>query len=332
MVNKQENKKKGKGEQLELPFEKEFIAPQRPTTDLMRAVALKAPNKRKIEKDFSPQEAAAIKQRAAERKVAQSPEAKSELEAERTRRKTIVRIKKIAKELEKNNRSRVILFPSYSRKGDKLEWYKLGELSALYYAYRMADRLGRAARVMKDTDKFAQMHAIVSVREIDKLLEQAMRLGEFESYDETVDGIYILNMKKPLTDEEIGILRRTEAERRERMHNVLKPKRADAAIYQTILTLDRQLLPRINKLSKGYFTVIGATMARQILALTHIYFKYVNGCIDGTTAKVALIDLTEGLLAGLAILGENEVWGYDVVSSIGENVNMLKKLVTELKV
>lgn len=303
-----------------------------PATDLMKAVAMKAPVKKRIDKVFSPEEVAEIYDKIAERKSNAAMQATAKTKEEVARRERTIKVKKQAKEMEKGNQSRLILFPSYSRKKDEVEWYKMGNFSALYYVYRMADRMGRSARLMRDTDKFGKMvEGVASIRNIDKFLAQVARLNEFDEHEVTLDGIYIIPLIKPLTDEEVGILRRTEAERREMMHNVLRPKRADAAIYQSILLLDRQVLPRSNKMPKGYYETIGQSMALGIKELTQVYFAYAEGRISVEQAKSKLLWIIDGLRASTALLGENSVWTYDVATSVGENVAALKKLVSEMK-
>lgn len=59
-----------------------------------------------------------------------------EKERESLRKDTIREVKRIAKEMEIGNRNKLILFPSYSRNSDQVEWYKMGNFSALYYMYK----------------------------------------------------------------------------------------------------------------------------------------------------------------------------------------------------
>lgn len=303
----------------------------KPASDLMKAVAMHAPVKKKIDKDFSPAEAAEIKRNLAIQHAKKEELAKEETPEALTRREKIINIKKWAREIEKTNQDKLVIFPSYSRNSDKLEWYKMADFSAMYYTYRMANRMGRTARIMKDTDKYAKMKAVVSIKNVELIVKQAMQLGDFSRYEKTLDEAYILYLRKPLTDEEVGVLRRTNETRHEMMHNTLRPKRADAAIYQAILMIDRQVLPRISKMEKGYYVSIGDTMAKQIHQITQTYFKFADGLIDAETARKTLLGLIDGLLAGAALLGELEVWSYDVSTVIGENITNLKRLVSELK-
>lgn len=302
-----------------------------PASELMKVVATKVPIKGKIKRDFSSEEIKEIEARITKQKINKEKELEEKTEEAIQRRKKIITVKKRAKEMEKGNQSKIIVFPSYSRKSGKLEWYKMGNFSALYYVYRMADRMGRSAKIQKDTDKFSKMEAIASIKGVEKFLELAMKLNEFERYEETLDGFFILYLKKPLTDEELGVLRRTKMIRKEVMHNVLKPKKADAGVYQAILMLDRQILPRTNHMEKGYYVAIGDTMAKNVYELTTTYFRFANGYIDISETRERLLNIIEGLFAGLALLGELEIWGYDAIIAIEENVNILKKKVKEMK-
>lgn len=304
---------------------------QEPASELMKIVAAKAPVKSKIKRDFTPSEQKEIQQkiRKAEEWKAANAKEKSEVMAERRRR--IVAIKKKAKEMEKGNQSMIILFPSYSRNSDKLEWYKMGEFSAMYYVYRMAARMGRTAKLQKDTDKFSKMHMIASIKGIDTFLTLVKNLNEIERHEETEDGFHLLYLRRPLTDEEVGVLRRTEAMRKEMMHNVLRPKKADTGVYQAILMVDRQVLPKVSNMEKGYYAVVGDKMAQSIHELTTTYFLYADGEIEVEVVRRRLLELSECLMAGTALLGEIDAWGADTATSVGENVNHLKKLIQEMR-
>ena len=304
---------------------------QEAASELMKRVAIKAPIKKRMEADFSPAEAEEIRQRM--RKIEQGQEEleRERSEAELERRKKLIQIKKTARELEKGNNSRIIMFPSYTKKKNDVDWHKMGDFSALYYAYRIATRLGRKARIMKDNDKFSKMHSVVSVCSMERLVGQMMLLNEIGGYEKTLDGIHIFHLKQPLSDEEVAVLRNTEQRRLDAMHNVLRPKQADPAVYQAILMVDRQVLPRTSKMERGYYMTIGDSMAKEIHKLTQVYFQYASGYLEGETARKTLLSLVDGLLAGVALLGEVNVWGYDVATSIGENLCHLKQLITEMK-
>ena len=67
------------------------------------------------------------------------------------------------------------------------------------------------------------------------------------------------------------------------------------------------------------------------MEITRTYFDYANEYIGVAEAKMVLLKLVDGLKAGVALLGENNVWGYDVATSIGENVEVLRKAIEKMK-
>ena len=295
---------------------------------LMEAVAISTGNKSKIKKDFPPAEAKkilAIVKGGKNKRVENSDSKKKLIE----RREKIIKLKKAVRELERTNRSRLILFPSFSRESDTTEWYKMGDFSALYYVYRMADRMGRTAKVQKDKDRFAKMDYIASIKGIEDFIAQAMELREFDRYETGLDGMYILYLKKPLSDEEYSVLTRTESARREMMHNILKPKRADAKMYQVILMLARQVLPRTGALIKGPYSEIGAEMSRQVHKLMCAYFMTSHERKDLDEIRREMLEATDWLQSGIALLGEIDAWNFDKATSVGENVNHLRTMVEE---
>ncbi len=302
-----------------------------PASELMKMVAMKAPVKSKIKKDFSFSEQKEIQRRMKGMEEQKAVKNKEKSDEAISRRKKIIAIKKKAKEMEKENNSKIILFPSYSRDSDELEWYKMGDFSAMYYVYRMAARMGRSAKIQKDTDKFSKMKMIAAIRGIDKFLALAMNLNEIERHEETADGFHLLYLKKPLTDDEVGILRQTEAIRKEMMHNVLRPKKADAGVYQAILMIDRQVLPKVSNMEKGYYVAVGDKMAQSIHELTTTYFLFADGEIEIEIARKRLLELVVHLMAGTVLLGEVNAWGVDTATAIGENINNLKKIIQEMK-
>ena len=298
-----------------------------PATDLMKKVAEKVPQTRKIINEFSPEDAAEIFDKI--EKPSQKGEKEAELE--RSQRELIYNIKQTAKRMELGNKDKIIIFPSYSRKNANLTWYKLGDFSAEYYLYRMADRMGRSSSPRKDTDNFGRMHVIVSIRDVDKFVEEAMKLNEFSRHEETLDKIHILYLRKPLTDDEAALLHKTDAMRREMMHNVLRPKKAAPEMYLTILTLSRQITKMTIGLDRIYRAEIGDRMAAESVELMDAYFFFVGKLMDAETTRNTMWRLAYQLRAGTTILGESEVLKPEKACAIGETIVRLDGLIEKIK-
>lgn len=289
-----------------------------PATPLMKEVAAKAYNEKAATKVFSSKEIQNILRR-------RSVDLPVEPEETLALREAYRRIKRQVKELEKGNQSRVIIFPSLVGAPG---WYKAIQFSALYYAYRLADRMGRKVRVLKDTDRFSKAEFAVSITNLEKFTEQFRDL-ESPSLEITEDGIYIFTLQTPLTDDEVGQLRLVEETRRDRMHNILRPKDMDPATFADLMMISRQLVPRVKKLESPYFASVGCRIVSGLHDLLAIYNHFADGILSREEAGVKLILAVDDIIAGLTILAENRVWGYDVSAIIGENANQVKRRIVK---
>lgn len=312
--------------QLELPLmdkgvkneAKQVAEPKnaKPATDLMKMVAAKTMNEKNMKKVFTPEEIESILARRDSGEKLEPIEHKALKEQYR-------KMKRFAKDLEKGNKERLILVPSVSQGGN---FYKLFEFSALYYVYRLADRMGRSAKLMQDTDRFSKTLYVASLVNVEKFIEQFKRFEGETKIEKTEDGIYLLNLKKPLSDDEVGELRMVEETRREKLHNVLRPKAMEPAVFQAILMVVRQVAPRVRKLEKHYYYAIGEGMLKDLNTLMARYFDFANGISSKEESGKEIMKLVDDLFAGLAILSETRVWDYSVAAVIGENVNELRRL------
>ncbi len=314
-------------EQSELPLtgskasnrtKKATLKPHKPATELMKVVASKTMNEENIKIVFSREEIEEILTKR-DSGIDITP---SEHKAIREQYR---RIKRHAKELEKGNQSRLIVVPSIVT-GDG--FYKVFDFSALYYVYRLAERMSRSARLLSDNDHFSRMIYMASIVNLDKFIAQMMHL-ENSDLEITEDKIYIFTLKKPLTDDEVGQLRMIEETRREKLHNVLRPKAMDPAVYQSIMMVIRQVAPRVKKLDRHYYYAIGEGMLKDLNRLLATYFDWANGLKGREEASIELMTVVDSLFASLAILSETRVWDYGVAASIGENINEVRRLVTK---
>ena len=140
--------------------------PRIPATKLMKTVASKTKNMKNMVKVFSPEEIEEIMARRDDGDELTQTEHKAIREQYR-------KMKRRVKEMEKGNREKIIAIPSITNKGG---FYKLFDFSALYYVYRLANRMGRNARLMSDGDRYSKTLYSASLVDIDKFVEQFKRL------------------------------------------------------------------------------------------------------------------------------------------------------------
>ena len=307
---------------------------KKPASELMKTIAEKVPSKKKIMSDFSPAEQAEIFERI-ERNDARAKMADQKQEnsiEDEARRELIRKIKRTAKEMETGNQSKIILFPSYSRNGAELSWYKMGDFSALYYTYRMAERMGRRMpTIQKDKDRFYKMRMIVSVRDVDELIEKAMKLKEFEKHEETLDKVHILYLKQALEDDEYAMLRHTGEMQKEMMHNVLRPRKAAPEMYLNILMLGRQVMRMTTALGIIHRYEIGDKVAENVLEMLNAYYDYTGGLIDAEAARREMQRRVFRVRAGMALLGDDDAVKPTKACAIGETIAKIENLINGLR-
>lgn len=294
------------------------LFPKEPATAVMKAVASSTADKKKLAKTFSPME---IEEILAKREDGGKLEP-AEIAAIRVKYR---QIKRQVKDLECGNNSKLYLFPSITSGGD---WYKMIEFSALYYVYRLAPRMGRNAKIYPDSDKSQKALSSASLQNIDSFIEHFKKLETLD-IEITEDGVYILSLKNPVSDDDMVSLRHAQEKERDKMHNIMKPKSMDPAIYQQILMLSRQLVPRARKLSREFYNTTGEELVKDVQGLLAIYFDFASGIVDRITLSNEVTKITNRMIAGITILSENNIWQYDVATVIGINITDLRRLINK---
>ena len=154
-------------------------AVKEPATTLMKTVAEKAFVESKARKVFSQEEIDEI----LDKKTFGEDLTKQDRAVLRMQYK---KMKSWVKEKEAGNQSQVIAIPSLTDGTD--EFYKVFDFSALYYVYRLADRMGRNATLRIDKDERPKMLYQASIKDIEKFTEQFQEL-ENPTVEKTLEGV-----------------------------------------------------------------------------------------------------------------------------------------------
>ena len=291
-------------------------------TELMKLVASKVPVESKIKRTFSEEETSEI--------LAGSPksdkDATPDAEDRKNFKKEQKRIKRLVLEMEDTNRDKLIFYKS-TYDG---EFYKALNTSALYYCYRLAQRMGRTSHIMIDKDRFSTTQYVASIRDIDKFVKQFKEL-EGGKPEITVDGVYLFPLKTPISDEDLYLLRQTEQNKRDRANNVLKPEKMSPKIYQQVLMLIRQLTPKSEKLraeSINYRT-FGTEMVINLRNMLVVYSDYTHNALDKKSALNLLLREIGKIKATLTILSETRKWGPVQLMAVAQNIEILEHFIEE---
>ncbi|MBQ6127989.1 hypothetical protein IJI69_04910 [Candidatus Saccharibacteria bacterium] len=241
------------------------------------------------------------------------------------------KIKAHAKELERENLSRLIVFPSEvpsAEKKDHRIWYKLGNFSALCYAYELAPRMGKKdVKIFPDKDEnVGRMQYIVSINSLDLLKSRMEKLG-YKDLKEYKDGIVAFDLKHKYTEQDIDIWKSVEKQKQARINEVILPKNAIPAIGGGLINLMQRCLPRLKKLEARYFEVAGKQMGTDIVDMMAVYHTYADGMISAEEAGKKLYYYCNHLLASLEALRETKAFTSTACLDLGIEIANLKDVV-----
>lgn len=271
----------------------------KPATALMKKVAERTKNLPKMEKVFTPEEIAEILAKKADGEEIDKKESLALSKATRANKKWV-------KNRSAGDYGRIFLYPSYTGKAGEV-WYKMIDFSALYFVYNLAERMGANVNIYADKDSYVRSSYVASVRDVESLAEKFMELGG-KSVEITMTGIYILTLKHPSTAEGYANLMRMEEERRDRMHNLLRPAAMAPATYALLLDVARTFGPKIRHLEKRDFFIIGEDIMHGIMDIFKIYYLYSDGLLEKGNASTQLMMRLNKIRGGLAVLQEMDAW------------------------
>ena len=230
----------------------------------------------------------------------------------------------VVMKLEQVNDSKLILFPSLNE-GNQQEWYKMGGNSALFYKNVIGPRMGRKnIKIRKDNDMNHRFNGgVVSVHWKQKFVENMIRLG-YERFEENELGILFFDLETKFSKNEIEGFRWREKQDKEKLNQMIVPKNEYPALYGLFLQLAKLLPPKIKRLHPAYREMFQNEFICNLMAISKNYIKMANDEIANDAALVNIVDAADNLLALLAIIAENGLFGVAECAKIGEILTDIK--------
>ncbi len=235
-------------------------------------------------------------------------------------------VKQFVHEVEKENYSRIYLFPSKGNTDD--EWYKTAGRSLLFYKYYLAPRLGREVNIQSDTDKYRKFkYGVGSARWGKKLIAEAKGL----KYDvEVIDyGIIVVELGKTYTKKEFRELVQLSEADRIKARRMIKPKLNYPKVIAEINELNRLLPPKVKKLAEPYRSIYGPELLKPAVELVKIYHRMANGRMERHDAKLEMLERTDDLAAMLTVIDENNFIPMTARTRMGENIVKIRLEIEE---
>ena len=239
--------------------------------------------------------------------------------------KLYFKTKQLAKLLEEDNNSKLILFPSAS--GEKDEWLKMGGSSALFYKYLIAPRLNKKSPTIRpDTDLSHRFKdGIISIHWKNLFLKNLTKIGLPPPHEE--NGLLIVELNHKFTQAEIKKLKSREKEKHAEINQILKPKNSIPELYHILLVLAKSLPPKVAKLKEPYRNDFGSQINHTVCELFITYTDYVDKNITSLSAKSSFHRSVNKLNALLIILNENKLLDYSTIGRVGRTLLDLRETI-----
>ncbi len=228
----------------------------------------------------------------------------------------------VAKKLEEENFSRIIIFPSINE-GARKEWYKVGGNSALFYKYYAGPRTGRSPRILDDSDLRCRFkNGVTMIHMGEKLLKDFEDVGFRVTEGEF--GIIFVELDKVFKEKEVKEMDELERTNRERVKRMITPKENFPDIYGYVRKLAQILPPKVKKMDGAYRATFGEGVLNSIYEMYKIYFRMGNGRIGKEEAFVRILEQVDDITAVLAVADENNMFDLTTRIRIGEAITDLK--------
>lgn len=230
------------------------------------------------------------------------------------------------KEMEKENRRYIYVYPSLGKVED--EWYKVGGKSLLFYKTILAPRLEREAKLRDDSDKVYRFNGgIVSIKWGNRLKMEVRELGH--KAERIQYGIIVIDLGKEYTDTEIHKMKAVVKDERSKTKKMIKPKENYPSIIMAINDLAKVLPSKIKKLDKDYKRILGDELLEPMTEILKIYFRLANGRMEKRDAKLEMLERTDDLAAMIYLMDEAQMLNVTARTTMGENVVKIRNAIEE---
>lgn len=228
--------------------------------------------------------------------------------------------------LEKENRSKIIIFESVNNNPTS-KWYKMVGNSALFYKYFIGARLRKAPMIRADADlQHKSKSGVIALNSKEKFVERMAKFG-YTKYQESELGLTIFDLGKKFTDAELEEFKRQSRAAADKFNSVVKPKDNFPDIYTKMLELLRLITPKLKHMNPAYRELIGKSMTDDVTELMSAYLSFSNGAMSADAAKEKLTQAIMNIRARLILMSENRIFEFEDLARIGGIVAEIEKLV-----
>ncbi|MBR3332298.1 hypothetical protein IKG28_01550 [Candidatus Saccharibacteria bacterium] len=238
--------------------------------------------------------------------------------------------KKNLKSLELSNQDKIMLL-RYKGTG---EWYEIAEHSALFYYYKVCDKLASKPNFENDSDSYYYPYEIGRIRTRNPELIIS-RVKEAKLYKNTVkkNGLIIINLNTKFSQDKIAGFLKTEEERREKNRKIIHVEYSDPTLYRMLCLVTERLHKACNnKMNRVTSQTNGA---RILTKIDHALFLYMRFC-DKKNAPSSeewdeILGDVQSVIYEINILCGSGIWGHSIASSFGEELIGIRRRIIDGK-
>ena len=220
----------------------------------------------------------------------------AELRKEYTKRKAHAML------LEESNDHSIIVFKSIEE-----PWHKIGWNSALIYAYDVAIRACKKKElptIRPDDDLDCRSpEGVIFVRKIEKFIERLRNIG-INKYELTNDGIYVFDVNRTYTKEEIKEFRNTKYRLGDELFAMAASKKVYPNLRGLIAKAEAVIFPKLKSMNSFYRETICNRIGQDIVEMNAAYFELANRRGNKKEHFINIVRNANDILALVDILQE----------------------------
>lgn len=238
-------------------------------------------------------------------------------------------MKRRALKFEAKNLKFILVIPC---SGDQ-DWCEMADHSALIYRNLVCEKLGLTQAMTDDYDSYYVQYRIgrMRTRGMDTVIERAKKAGVYKTHAMKGKAL-IIEIKKPLTAEEMSEMERSENERQLALGQIVRCRPIDPVLYQKLVEASGRLYNLCaRKLDKLASRTNGEHIINLISEINREYIRF-SSRIDAPEEEklerwLKMKEMVVEILIEVQILASGRMWKREVCLSIGELLNEIENII-----
>ena len=205
--------------------------------------------------------------------------------------------------MEQENRSHLILFRSTNG------WWKMGGISALYYAHYVAKRIDRKANVFPDGDFFSKFWTgVVSIRNLDSLEDKLRTLKIYRNLKLSTEGVVVFDLGVKIGEQTVNELLHMRENQERQLNTMVMPESVMPGLYMALLEGLKITVHANDHIPAHMREQLGNQMTERARTTVVNYLLMSRGVAKKEEMLKKILLSVEMLMGDAKIMGELDIW------------------------